>query len=330
MDAKTGAILWERTTYDNAIADYRHKANTYASPSQVTDGNFVYTYFGTEGLYAFDMDGKRAWKASFGWVDQAGLGAGTSPLLYQDLLILQCDIGDGDGSALFALDKKTGRQVWKAARLARASWSTPVIAKGDKRAELIATGAEYGAGYDPATGKELWRAPGVISHAIPSIVAGQGIAVLSAGSAAKRSYAVRLGGSGELSETDRILWKYDKGTAYVPSPILYGDYVYLMTDNGSLTCLDIKTGEVKYAGGRVPVPARFFASPVAFEGRIVLTSEDGDSFVIKAGPKHEVLGTNSLGEAVYASPAISGGSIFIRGDKHLFCIRNHDAALPVR
>jgi outer membrane protein assembly factor BamB len=134
--------------------------------------------------------------------------------------------------------------------------------------------------------------------------------------------AIRLGGSGDITDSSNILWKYQKGTAYVPSPILYGDYVYLMTDAGILTCIDVKTGEVKYEGGRVPVPAKFMASPVAFDGKILLTSEDGDTFVLKAGPTYEVIRTNSLGEPIFASPAISQGRIFIRGEKNLYCISN--------
>ncbi|MBA3440145.1 MAG: PQQ-like beta-propeller repeat protein [Pyrinomonadaceae bacterium] len=132
--------------------------------------------------------------------------------------------------------------------------------------------------------------------------------------------AIRLGGTGDLSNSPSIVWKYEKGTAYVPSPILYGDYLYLMTDRGLLTCLDAKTGEMKSEGGRIPVPATFTASPVAFDGKILLTSEDGDTFVLQAGPTHQVLRTNSIGEPVYASPAIANGKIFIRGERHLYCI----------
>jgi len=130
-----------------------------------------------------------------------------------------------------------------------------------------------------------------------------------------------LGGSGNLDGTDRIVWRYNKGTAYVPSPILYGDYVYLMSDAGILTCLNARTGELVYEGGRVPIATKFYgASPVAFDGKILLTSDDGDTFVIKAGPKHEVLGTNSIGEPSRVSIAIADRKLFVRGEKHLFCI----------
>ena len=164
----------------------------------------------------------------------------------------------------------------------------------------------------------MWRHKGVSSNAIPSPVAAGDVVFVAAGFPEKIAMAITLGGTGDLGET--VVWKYNKGTAYVPSPILYGDYLYLTSDRGILTCLDAKTGEVKYEGGRVPIPASFTASPIAFDGKILLTSEDGDTFVIKAGPKHEVIATNSLGEPVYASPAVADGNIFIRGEKNLYCI----------
>jgi outer membrane protein assembly factor BamB len=144
--------------------------------------------------------------------------------------------------------------------------------------------------------------------------------IATAGSSAKRALAIRLGPTGDLTDSPAIVWRYRKGTAYVPSPIAYGDYVYLMTDKGLLTCLDARTGEVKYEGGRIPVPATFTASLVAVDGRLLMTSEDGDTFVIKAGPTHEVVATNSIGEPVYASLAVSRGRIYLRGERHLFAI----------
>jgi outer membrane protein assembly factor BamB len=142
----------------------------------------------------------------------------------------------------------------------------------------------------------------------------------TAGSQAKRALAIRLGGSGDLTNSPSVVWRYEKGTAYVPSPIVVGAHLYLMTDKGIVTGLDAKTGELRYEGGRVPVPATFTASPVAYGDRLLLTSEDGDTFAIKAGPVFELLGQSSVGEPVYASPALAGGRIFIRGERHLFAI----------
>jgi outer membrane protein assembly factor BamB len=253
------------------------------------------------------------------------MGVGTSPVLHENLAIFVCDqnLGEPKGSFMVALDKKTGKEVWRVTRPIQGSWATPALVKTSSRTELVTSGNEFLISYDPATGKELWRAKGLASHAIATPVVGHDIAVLSSGYPQKVVTAVRLGGSGNLDGTDKIAWRYNKGTAYVPSPIFYGDYVYLMSDAGILTCLNAKTGEVAYEGGRVPVATKFYgASPVAFDGKILLTSDDGDTFVIKAGPKHEVLATNSIGEPCRTSIAIADGKLFIRGEKHLFCIGN--------
>ncbi len=320
LDRDTGKILWQTTAWEGTPYDDRHRKSSYAASTPTTDGKLVYAYFGTEGLYAYDFKGKLAWKAQVGNIATLGLGTATSPILYENLVILQCDEDNGETSFIVALDKKTGKEVWKTPRKIQVSWSTPVLVRTATRAELITSGTETIIAYDPATGKELWRHKGVESNAIPSPVANNEMAYFVAGFPAKIAYAIRLGQNGDLTGTPNMTWKYEKGTAYVPSPILYGDYLYLTTDRGILTCIDAKTGEVKYEGGRIPIPATFTASPVAFEGKILMTSEDGDTFMIKAGPKHEILGTNSVGEPVYASPAIADGRIFIRGEKNLYCI----------
>jgi outer membrane protein assembly factor BamB len=333
-DTKTGKQVWEQTAFDGLMYDNRHRKNTYASSTVVTDGKLVFASFEAAGLYAYDVTGKLIWKKSpadvngslvwdksLGPIAKAGLGPGTSPILYEDLLILQLDQEMGANSAIIALAKKDGSEVWRAQRTMRRSWATPILVKTASRTELIASGAEMVVSYDPATGKELWRANGVQSHPIPSPVAGQGLVFLTAGSQAKRALAIKPGGNGDLTDSASIVWRYSKGTAYVPSPILFGQYLYLMTDTGLMTCLDALTGQVKYEGGRPPVPATFTASLVAYGDRLLETSEDGDTFVIKAGPVHEVLRTNPIGEPVYASVALAGGTIYIRGAQHLFAIR---------
>jgi outer membrane protein assembly factor BamB len=322
LNANTGKILWEQTAFEGTPYDNRHRKSSYAASTPATDGKLVYAFFGTEGLYAYDMNGKLAWKADLGKLGTVGMGTGTSPILYEHLIIAQCDEENGAASFIVALDKKTGKEVWRTPRKVQVSWATPILVPTLGRSELITSGSEAIVAYDPATGKELWRHKGVESNAIPSPVANREMVFVSAGFPAKIAMAIRLGASGDLTNSANVAWKYAKGTAYVPSPILYGDYLYLTTDRGILTCLDAKTGEVKYEGGRIPIPATFTASPVAFEGRILLTSEDGDTFIVKAGPKHEILGTNSVGEPVYASPAIADRRIFIRGEKNLYCIGN--------
>jgi outer membrane protein assembly factor BamB len=149
---------------------------------------------------------------------------------------------------------------------------------------------------------------------------GDGVVVVSSGAPSKVSIAVRPGGSGDITGTPHVLWRYDKGSAYVPSPILYEGHVYLLTDKGLLTCLDAKTGEVRYEGARPPVTAAFMASPVAADGHLFLMSQDGDTVVVKAGPRYEVVATNPIGEPISVSAAIAGGTLYIRGEKHLFAI----------
>jgi outer membrane protein assembly factor BamB len=320
LDLESGRVLWEKTVYEGKVYDNRHRKNTYASATPATDGQYVYLSFEAEGLYCYDFEGKRIWKSSLGRIAKGGMGPGTSPVLFENLVILQCDQEYGEGSFIAAVEKKSGKEVWRTARDQRRSWATPLLVKVGQRTELVTSGPAKIIAYDPATGRELWQAPGVESNPIPSPVSANGIVFVTAGSDAKRAFAIRLGGSGDLTGTSNVVWRYDKGTAYVPSPILYKDYLYLLTDAGALTCLEAATGKVAYQA-RMPVATRFTASPIAFDGKIMIVSEDGDTFIVKAGPVPEVLNANSLGEAVYASPAISRGNILIRGVNKLYCIK---------
>jgi outer membrane protein assembly factor BamB len=327
LDRNTGKLLWEQTAYSGTVYDDRHRKGSYAAPTPATDGSHVYVWFGGEGdgLYAYDLNGKLAWKTAIGKIASVGMGPGASPVLYDNVIILQCDEDEGQKSFIVGVDKRTGKELWRMPRKVQASWSTPLIVKTNQRAEVVTSGLEWIISYDPKTGKELWKIAGHQSNAVPSPLVGHGLVFVYAGAPVKKTLAIKLGGSGELTESS-LAWSYDKGTAYVPSSILVGDYLYLMSDRGILTCLDAKTGKIIYEGGRVPVPASFTASPVAFDNKLLLTSEDGDTYVIKAGAKHEVLATNSVGEPVYASPAVAGGNIFIRGEKNLYCIGEAKAA----
>lgn len=319
IQATTGKVLWDRTAFEGPPLDDRHKSNTYASSTVATDGTQLYAFFEWAGLYAYDFDGNLKWTAAPGGMIKAGLGPGTSPVLYENLVILQCDQEMGEGSFLAAFDRANGKEVWRASRTTRRSWATPLVVNAAGRDELIASGAEAVIAYDPRTGTELWTAPGTVSHPIPSSVAGHGLVFASAGSQAKVLMALRPGA--QPDSVDRVAWKYTRGTAYVTSPIFYGEYLYLISDKGIVTCLDPETGGVQYDDGRVPVPATVRSSAVAFGGKILVTSEDGDTFVIKAGPTHEVLATNSVDEPVWASLALAHGMVFIRGERHLFGIK---------
>jgi len=309
LDRKTGKVLWQQTANEGVVYDERHKAGSYAAPTPVTDGRAVYAYFGAEGLYAYDLAGKFLWKYDPGKIQTVGMGPGSSPVLAGELLILQCDSSD-QKSKIVALNRKNGELVWKTDRATDATWSTPMLVGN----EIVTTANDVVISYDPKTGKERWRGPGVKGNAVPSPVSGNGIVVVSAGYPDKYAWAFRAGGDG------KPLWEYAKGTAYVPSPIFYGDFVYLVTDKGLITCLDATTGAVKYEGKRPGPGGQFAGSPVAYDGKILLTNEDGETHVIQSGPEFAVLRTNSVGEPVLASPAIANGMIFIRGKDHLFAI----------
>ena len=318
LDAKSGKILWQKTAWEGSPYDTRHKRGSYASPTPVTDGTLVYAYFGSEGLYVYDFAGALKWSWKTGGIASFGVGVGTSPVLFEKLVILQCDEDNGEKSFIVGLDRKTGKEVWRTTRSVEVSWATPILVTSGGRHELVTAGNQAIIGYDPATGQELWRTKGLESNAVPSPVAGDDVVVLSAGYPAKIAFAMRPGGKGDAS--DRVLWRYDKGTAYVPSPILVDGLLYLVSDKGLVTCLDAKTGKVHYEGGRPPTGASFMASPVAVAGHVLMSSLDGDTVVLKAGTTHEVVRSNPLGEPIAASPAVAGGRIYIRGEHHLFAI----------
>ena len=317
LETETGKILWEQTAYEGPVFDARHNRSTFAGPTATTDGTMVYAYFGPEGLYAYDFNGKLAWKVVEKF-HTLGLGTGTSPVLFGNTVIIQRD-QDEKTSAVVAYDTTTGKELWKATRPVSISWSTPVLVNVGNRTELVTNGTESVIAYDAATGKEVWRTKGVESNAIHTPLVGKDLVVVTAGFPAKRIIAIR---PGDQPEEKRIAWEYAKGTGYVLSNILYDDRVYLSTDNGILTCLDAQTGAVIYEGGRPPKPTHFMGSAVVYNGMIAMTSEDGDTFMIKAGPKYQIVRTNTIDEPVYSSLALANGRVYIRGAKHLFAIGN--------
>ena len=309
FDADTGKRLWQRVAYEGTVFDSRDRKSNYATLTPVTDGERLIVSFESQGVYAYNFQGDLLWKASFGGIKTAGIGAGTSPVLVGDHVLFQLDQDDGTDSFIAALNKKDGKVAWRTPRSSQVSWSTPVVSSG----QLIVSSTESTIGYDPKTGRELWKGPGVEGNAVPSPVAANGLVYVSSGVPKKRLYALRNDGS--------VAWTYQKGTAYVVSPIVYGEFLYIFTDAGLMTCLDAKTGAVKYEGKRPPKPANFTASPIAYDRKLLMTNEDGDTFVIAAGPEHAVVATNPIGEPVFASLAPSGDSVYIRGEKHLFRVR---------
>ena len=239
FDAKSGKQLWERTAYEGTVADEIHKFNTYASPTVVTDGKFVYAYFESQGLYKYDFDGKQIWKMSLGPILTVGVGTGVSPVLFEDKIIILADQDEGENSFMAAVSTKDGKIAWKVARQAQVSWTVPVVLEVNKQPQLIVSGTEKLIAYDPRTGKEIWSTEGVGGNSVHTPVFGHGMVFVSTGYPTKNVMAVRLNPApGE----ERIAWTYKKGTGYIPNTILYGDYLYFMTDAGLLTCVDAMTG----------------------------------------------------------------------------------------
>ncbi len=317
LDTATGATVWSRTAHDGRVYDNRHRVNTYASPTAVADGERVYVYFGSEGLLAYDFEGALLWQKDLGDLPSWGHGQGTSPLLYRELLILQVDRNQGDESFIAAYDRATGREVWTTPRKERINYSSPLLVETKGGAEVVTTSYDAVVSYDPETGRELWRSEGFLGNAVPTAVASGTTVFVASGYPDKLTKAIRVPAGGE---PPAVLWEYKKGTGYTPSPLLFRDYLYLVSDNGLLTCLDPESGRVVYEGGRFPVPSFVRASPVAWEDKILLAGEEGDIAVVRAGPVHEVLSVNSIGEPIIASPAIAGGRLFVRGASHLYAI----------
>ena len=324
LDRSSGELRWRRVVRAGALPyDNRHRIGSYANPTPASDGERVVAWFGTQGLYAFTLDGDLLWSEDFGGIGTMGMGVATSPVLVaaSGLVVVQSDVEEGDGSFVAALDIATGAIRWRAERSQRVGWATPTLVRSAGGAALvIAMGTGEIVAYGAETGEEHWRVEGLRGNAVPSPVAsGDGLVFAVTGYPRKNILALDL-------EDGSLRWDYRKGQGYVPSPIFHRGVLYLVSDGGILTALDGKTGEVIYEGGRMPLPSRFFSSPVVAGERLYLTSEDGDTHVIRPGPQFEVLATNSLDEPVMASPAVVDGTLYLRGAEHLYAIS--DRARP--
>lgn len=317
----SGELLWSEVAYEGPMYDDRHQGASYASATAATDGELVFFYFGSQGVYAYDFDGEPVWQADLGDFSHFGVGLGTSPILHEDTLILQIDEGNGDGSFIVGLDKLSGEEAWRTPRTVEASWATPLLLEDvDGEPQLLTIGNQLLIAYDPHTGAELWQLDGLHNNAIHSPVWDGEMVYVSAGY--PRSVVQGIRPSRDRAE---VVWEYNKGAAYVASNIVYDGYLYVTNDKGIITCLDAATGGVVYEGGRVPVPpSMLMSSLLIVDGRIMMSTPEGDTFFIATGPEFAVEAHNSLDNPILATPAIVGSTLYVRGGDQLYAIGSAD------
>lgn len=332
IDKRTGKINWERLAHQGEPVERRHIKSTYANSSPATDGRIVVAWFGSQGVYAYDVSGQLLWKVDLGRLDLGAYdiptyewGPASSPIIWNHLVILQCDTQTD--SFLLALDAATGKTVWKTERDETPSWGTPTIATTATGPVLVANASNFIRGYDPATGKELWRLGGSSKITAPTPIFAEGLFVVASGrSPEKPIFVVRPDARGDLTlaagktASDSIVWSKTGRGSYMPTPLIYRGVLYVLANNGLFDAYNLKTGDEIYRQRLPTVGSGFSASPVAADGKIYLTNEDGEMFVIAAGEKFNHLATNSMGELLMATPALSDGVMYVRSAASLFAI----------
>ena len=321
-----GKLLWELAAPQESV-EYVHPKNGHASATPVTDGERVYASFGPHGLIAASFEGKLLWHAPIGRVDNYHGTAG-SPVLYKDTVIIYQDGGANFGappsasvpSFIAAFDRKTGKTLWRTPRSATVGWGTAIVIRAGDRDELVVCSQRRATAYDPANGRELWTVSGLTFEVIPTAVVGHDLVFCSSGRAGP-TIAIRPGGSGDVTST-HVAWSTPKGSPFVPSGIIVGDVLYLVNDMQSIiTAYEAKTGTLLFQG-RLGEARResFSSSPVALDGKVFFTNDDGETFVIEAAREFKLLHVNRLGEPTYASPALVDGRWYFRTASSLVAI----------
>ena len=311
-----GRLLWE-TQAPIGRPEHTHQKNTQASATPTTDGERVYASFGSRGLLAVDLRGTVVWHRDIDPIENYHGTAG-SPLLYQNLLITYQD--QQRGSFVAAFDKRTGEPVWRTDRQASVGWGTPIAIRVGDHDELIVSSQRRVSAYDPATGVELWHCDGNLFEVIPTPVVGHGLVFCASGRAGP-TLAIKPGGRGNVTDT-HVAWSTTRGSPFVPSPLVYGDYLYTVNDMASVvTCFRATSGEVMWQQrlGRASREG-FSASPIGVDGKIFFTNDQGQTFVLKAGPEFELLHSNEIGSRTLASPALVDGRWYIRTRTELIAI----------
>lgn len=320
LGRKDGEVKWQKVLREEVPHQGTHSTGTWASNSPITDGQRIYAYFGSRGLYCLDMDGTLIWEKDLGDMQtRRSFGEGSSPALYEDTIVINWD-HEGD-SFIVALDKATGAETWRRDRDEITSWSTPLVVEHGGRRQVIVSATDRVRSYDLKSGETLWEASGMTVNAIPTPVHTDGVVVVTSGFRGNALLAIRLAGaSGDVTGTDSIVWSLDRDTPYTPSPLLYGSQLYfLKTNDGILSSYDAKTGKKYFGPVRLDGVPNIYASPVGAGNRVYIAGRDGATVVLESGAEFKVLAVNELDDGFDASPAVVGNEIYLRG-KHLYRI----------
>ncbi len=321
INRKNGKIIWEKVVDEEVPQEATHQLGSWASNSAVTDGKNLYAFFGSRGLYCLDFNGNVKWERKFGQMTIAGnFGEGASPAVYKDKIFIQWD--QQGKSFIVALDKNTGKDVWKADREERTSWSTPIVLEVNGKAQVITSATNFIRSYDSETGDLVWQCNGMTQNVIPCPVASNGLVYLMSGFRGNALRAIDLSkAKGDITGTGAIVWQYNQDTPYTPSPMLSNNRLYFLKANiGSLSCLDAKDGKVNYALQKLEGSGNIYSSPTGVSDRMYIVGEKGLTYVIKQGTQFKVLAKNQLEDGFHASPVIIGNDLYLRGFKSLYCI----------
>ncbi|MDA1053545.1 MAG: PQQ-like beta-propeller repeat protein [Planctomycetota bacterium] len=334
LSQASGRVLWWRTLHRGVPAIKRHAKASHANSTPVTDGERVVVLLGSEGLHCLDFCGRLLWRRDLGVLDsgyfavpEAQWGFGSSPIIYDDMVILQCDVQKN--SFLAAFDIHDGRELWRTPRADVPTWSTPTIVQGASRTELVVNGFKHAGGYDPSNGEPLWKLGGGGDIPVPTPVFAHNLIFLSSAHGSDRPLcAVRPGAGGDLTPPndntldESLAWYKRRDGIYMQTPIVYGDYLYACRDNGVLSCYEARTGERLYQKRLGSGTGGFTASPVAADGKLYFTSEEGSIYIVAAGPEFKQVASNEMGASCMATPGISGGLLIVRTSDHVFAIGN--------
>lgn len=320
VDKASGKINWQSVVKEEMPIERTHELSSWASNSPVTDGENIFAFFGSRGLYCLDMKGNILWERDFGQMDiVASFGEGSSPAVYKDKVFVQWD--HQGKSFLYALDKKTGKDAWVAERDEITSWATPLMVEVNGKAQLITSATNKVRSYDAETGTIIWECTGMTRNVIPNPMYADGILYLMSGFRGNAVKAIDLAkASGDITGSGAIMWEYNQDASYTPSPVLMdGKLYFLKANNGILTCLNAKDGKVLYSNQKVEGISTIFSSPTGVKDRIYMAAT-GVVDVIKAGNEYSLLAKNTLDDTFHASPVIIGNDLFLRGFKYLYCI----------